>query len=72
MFNISRNTLRLRPLSRHVVRLIHESNKGCKSNAYGTVKFCNTLFKNPSGLIGGLIILFWPAFTHYFILCIKF
>jgi hypothetical protein len=66
MFNISRNTLRFRPLSHHAFRLIHESNKGCESNARGTIKFFNTLLKNPSGLFGGLIILFWPAFTRYF------
>ncbi|XP_046646528.1 dipeptidyl peptidase 3-like isoform X1 [Daphnia pulicaria] len=53
MFNISRNTLRFRPLSHHAFRLIHESNKGCESNARGTIKFFNTLLKNPSGLFGG-------------------
>lgn len=49
MFNISRNMLRIRPLSG---RLIRESN-GRKCNSRGTLELSNLLMKNHSGSFGG-------------------
>lgn len=54
MFNISRNVLRIRPLSGRFI----SASKGRRCYLPGTVKLSDLLMKNPSGSFGGLIIMF--------------